>query len=123
MTIEPCKCGSTEHEAVTSRGLSGMTTVTSCPLEVEAVHKAMQQPVRMYSAVGVNGVKHYHDEEGWEERYQADIDKAEARFFDETSYTMLHLHYQLDMSQKGFSDITLQHLETARLRDIELGEE
>jgi hypothetical protein len=53
-----------------------MAVVTSCPLEIEAVRKAMEKPVRMYSAVGVNGVKHYHDEEGWEERYQADIDKV-----------------------------------------------
>lgn len=73
----PCKCGSTEHESVMSRGLSGMTVITSCPLEIEAAHKAMEDtPFRMYSAVGVNGVKHYHDEEGWEERYQADLDKV-----------------------------------------------
>tara|TARA_B100000963_G_C22337866_1_gene541587 strand:- start:35 stop:403 length:369 start_codon:yes stop_codon:yes gene_type:complete len=120
---EPCKCGSTEHEAVTSKGLGGMTTITSCPLEIAKVHEAIKKPVRMYSRISSSGVKHYHDEEGWQERYQADVDKAEARFFDESSYTILHLHYQLDMSQKGFSNITPQHLEAAKLRDIELGEE
>ncbi len=39
---EPCKCGSTEHEAVTSRGLAGMTTVTSCPVEIEEAHERMR---------------------------------------------------------------------------------
>ena len=39
----PCKkCGSVECEPVMSRGLSGMTTITSCPLEIEAAHKAIR---------------------------------------------------------------------------------
>ena len=118
MASKQCRCGSTEHEAVTSRGLAGMTTITMCPLEIEAAREAMEKPVRMYSAVGVNGVKHYHDEEGWEERYQADIDKAEARFFEQESYSTMHLHYQLDMNQKGFSNITQHHLDKAQLRDM-----
>ena len=115
---EPCKCGSTEHEAVTSKGLAGMTTITSCPLEIEAMRKAMEKPVRMYSAVGLNGVKHYHDEEGWEERYQADVEEAEARFFNDSSYSTLQIHRQLDINQKGFSDITQHDLDKAQLRDM-----
>lgn len=112
-----CKCGSTEHEAVTSRGLAGMTTITSCPLEIEEAHQAMEEPVRMYSQVGVNGVKHYHDEEGWEERLQVDIDKAEADYL-EMDYTDLHIHYHLDMNQKGFSRITQHHLDKAKLKQM-----
>tara|TARA_R100000406_G_scaffold23452_2_gene14894 strand:+ start:4528 stop:4734 length:207 start_codon:yes stop_codon:yes gene_type:complete len=38
-----CKCGSTEHESVMSRGLAGMTVITSCPLEIEAAHKAFMK--------------------------------------------------------------------------------
>ena len=36
----PCKCGSTEHESETMRGLSGMTVISYCP--VEAANKATQ---------------------------------------------------------------------------------
>ena len=49
MASKQCRCGSTEHEAVTSRGLAGMTTITMCPLELEAAREAMEKPVRMYS--------------------------------------------------------------------------
>ena len=40
-----CKCGSTEHESVMSRGLAGMTVITSCPLEIEAAHKAFMKEI------------------------------------------------------------------------------
>tara|TARA_R100001510_G_C7620538_1_gene181527 strand:+ start:503 stop:649 length:147 start_codon:yes stop_codon:yes gene_type:complete len=40
---KPCKCGSTEHESVMSRGLAGMTVVTSCPLEIKAMHEAFMK--------------------------------------------------------------------------------
>jgi|9_EtaG_2_1085328.scaffolds.fasta_scaffold07974_2 hypothetical protein len=117
MASKPCKCGSTEHESVVSRGLAGMTTITSCPVEVAEAHRAMQEPVRMYSRVGLDGVKHYHDEEGWEKRYLADRDKAEAEYL-EMDYTDLHIHYHLDMNQKGFSRITQHHLDKAKLKQM-----
>ncbi len=81
---KPCKCGSTEHESVTSRGLAGMTTITSCPVEVAEAHQAMQEPTTMeVRVIEVPPITH----------------------------SFLHTKRQIDIHQYGWSRITQKDLD------------
>lgn len=87
---EQCKCGSTEHEAVTSKGLAGMTTVTSCPLEIEKAHEKMRNA----------------------KPTQPRTIKAP------TSHAFLHIEKQLDEAQYGKSSITQKMLDMQQLKEM-----
>lgn len=87
---KPCKCGSTEHEAITSKGLAGMTTVTSCPLEIEKAHEKMRsakptQPRTIQAP---------------------------------TSHAFLHIEKQLDEARYGKSSITQEMLDIQQLKEM-----
>ena len=85
-----CKCGSTEHEAVTSKGLAGMTTVTSCPLEIEKAHEKMRNA----------------------KPTQPRTIKAP------TSHAFLHIEKQLDEARYGKSSITQEMLDIQQLKEM-----
>jgi len=87
---EPCKCGSTEHEAVTSRGLAGMTTVTSCPVEIEEAHERMRNA----------------------KPTQPRIIQAP------TSHAFLLIDKQLDEARYGKSSITQEMLDIQQLKEM-----
>lgn len=87
---KPCKCGSTEHESVTSRGLAGMTTITSCPVEVAEAHQAMQEPTTMEVRVIEVPITH----------------------------SFLHIDRQIDIHQKGFSNITQFRLDKVQVEEM-----
>jgi hypothetical protein len=87
---EPCKCGSTEHEAITSKGLAGMTTITSCPLEIEEAHERMRNA----------------------KPTQPRTIKAP------TSHAFLHIDKQLDEARYGKSSITQDMLDMQQLKEM-----
>ena len=87
---KPCKCGSTEHESVTSRGLAGMTTITSCPVEVAEAHQAMQEPTTMEVQVIEVPITH----------------------------SFLHINRQIDIHQYGWSRTTQKDLDKVQLEEM-----
>ena len=87
---KPCKCGSTEHESVTSRGLAGMTTITSCPVEVAEAHQAMQEPTTMEARVIEVPITH----------------------------SFLHINRQIDIHQYGWSRTTQKDLDKVQVKEM-----